>query len=54
MTQKTHHLTPTKFDSKTRRAPAHDKHVKVNKARDHDWKQETNLMKMFGYTNDAE
>lgn len=50
MTQKTHHHAPSKFESKTRREPARNKKAKVNKARDHDWKQETDTMKMFGYT----
>lgn len=50
MTQKSHH-TPSKIDSKARRAPAHHKKVKQDKARNHDWKQETDMMKMFGYTN---
>ena len=54
MTQKTHHHTPSKFDSKTRREPAHHKKVKVDKARDHDWKQEASMLQMFGYTKAAE
>lgn len=50
MTQKTHHHTPSKFESKTRRAPAHYKKVKVDKARDHDWKQEATMLSLLGYT----
>lgn len=54
MTQKTHHYTPSKFESRTRREPAHNNKVKVEKARDQDWKRETTTLEMFGYTNPNE
>lgn len=47
--QKSRHLPPSKADSKARRAPAHYKKVKVDKARDHDWKQEATMMNLLGY-----
>lgn len=53
MSQKSHH-TPSKIDSKARRAPAHHKKVKVDKARDQDWKRETTMLELFGYTKDTE
>jgi hypothetical protein len=40
MSQKSHYA-PSKADSKARRAPSHHKKVKVDKARDQDWKRET-------------
>ncbi len=53
MSQKSHQ-TPSKFESKTRRAPAHHKKMKVERARGQDAKRETSMLAMFGYTNPNE
>ena len=49
MTQKTHHYTPSKFESKTRRAGTHQRQQKVGQAKDQDWKRD--VLDLLGYTN---
>lgn len=48
--QKQHPQKQSKFESKARRAPAHQRHQKVDRAKDQDWKRD--MLNLFGYTKD--
>lgn len=49
MQQKSHsHQSPSRFESKTRRASAHNRKQKVGQAKDQDWKRD--VMDLLGYT----
>ena len=47
--QKSHsHQSPSKFESKTRRADSHNRQQKVSQAKDQDWKRD--VLGLMGYT----
>lgn len=48
MQQKQQRQAPSKFESKTRRAGAHNRDVRRQEAQDQEWKRD--VMDLFGYT----
>lgn len=49
MAQKTFNRNQSNVDPKVRRADSHARKQKVNKAKDHDWKQESSMLHLMGY-----